>query len=131
MQRRTFLTHSLGMAAVTAAPTDRESGAVKRLPGTRLRIALNAYSFNRPLAAGKLTLDDLVDYCARHGIEGLDATGYYFPGYPKVPADDYIFRLKRWAFTNGVTISGTGVRNDFALPNASERRVQIQLVKDW
>jgi sugar phosphate isomerase/epimerase len=32
---------------------------------------------------------------------------------------------------NGVTIGGTGVRNDFALPSAAERAEQIRLVKDW
>ena len=57
----------------------------------------------------------------RHGVDALDPTGYYFPGYPKVPADDYIYNLKRTAFVNGVAISGTGVRNDFAVADAAAR----------
>lgn len=128
MRRRTFMAHSLGAVALSAATAP---GAVKRIPGTRLRIGLNAYSFDRPLMAGKMTLDDVIDYCARHEIDGLDATGYYFPGYPNVPSDDYLFQLKKRAFTNGITITGTGVRNDFALADASSRRGHIQLVKDW
>ncbi len=105
--------------------------SVQRRAGTRVRIGLNAYSFNKPLMAGKMTLFDVIDYCAEHGIDGADLTGYYFPGYPNVPSDEYLYKLKRAAFVNGVTISGTGVRNDFTLVDASSRRGHIQLVKDW
>jgi sugar phosphate isomerase/epimerase len=81
--------------------------------------------------AGKMTVHDVLSYCAKQQIDGVDLTGYYFPGYPNVPADDYLYGVKRAAFLNGVTISGTGVRNDFALTDASSRRGHIQLVKDW
>ena len=104
---------------------------VARLAGARVRIGLNSYSFDRPLRDGSMTLSDLVCYCAEHGIGALDATGYYFPGYPKVPADDYIRNLKREALVNGVTIFGTGVRNDFSVPDPEARRKDVQLVKDW
>jgi sugar phosphate isomerase/epimerase len=130
MQRRGFL----GWIAALAASSGRlapAAGEVKRRGGTRIKIALNAYSFNRPLTAGKMTLDDVIDYCALHNIDGVDLTGYYFPGYPNVPSDDYIYSLKRKAYLNGVTISGTGVRNDFSLPDASSRQGQFQLVKNW
>ena len=120
-----------GSAALLHAETPRTAGAVRRLQGTHLKIGLNAYSFNRPLMAGKMALSDVIDYCAKHNIDGLDATGYYFPGYPNVPSDKYIRDLKRKAFVNGVTISGTGVRNDFALTDASSRRGHIQLEKEW
>ena len=132
MQRRAFLTHSMGIAALSAVPLGSIATAeVKRRPGVRIKVALNAYSFNRPLTAGKMTLDDVIDYCAQHDIDGVDLTGYYFTGYPKVPADEYIYHLKRKAYLNGVTINGTGVRNDFTLPAASSRTGEIQLVKDW
>jgi len=78
-----------------------------------------------------MTLEDVVRYCALHGIDAVDPTGYYFPGYPKVPADDYIFRLKRLAHINGVTISGSGVRNDFAVADPDARKRDVQMVKEW
>jgi sugar phosphate isomerase/epimerase len=78
-----------------------------------------------------MTMGDVIDFCAEHEIDGVDMTGYYFPGYPEVAGDEVIFNLKRKAFLNGVTITGTGVRNDFALTDASSRKGQIQLVKDW
>jgi len=64
-------------------------------------------------------------------VDALDATAYYFPGYPNVPADEYIYNLKRIAFVNGVAISGTGVRNDFAVADESARASDVRMVKDW
>lgn len=126
--RRTLLRSAIGLTALPAAFAQPK---VARLAGTRLRIGLNSYSFDRPLRDGSMTLSDVVRYCAQHGIEALDATGYYFPGYPKVPADDFVRNLKREAFVNGVTISGTGVRNDFSVPDAAARKDSVQLAKDW
>jgi sugar phosphate isomerase/epimerase len=129
MHRRSFLFLAAAPLAASAAVPN---GGVKRLtPGTRIRVGLNAYSFNRPLMAGTMTIPDVLSYCARNNIDGLDLTGYYFKGYPNVPTDDTIYSVKRAAYLNGVTISGTGVRNDFALVDASSRRGHIQLVKDW
>ncbi|MEZ5400961.1 MAG: sugar phosphate isomerase/epimerase family protein [Bryobacteraceae bacterium] len=133
MRRRDLLIASGAAASALAAPAPTlPRGGVRRLtPGTRIKIGLNAYSFNRPLLDGKMTIPDVLNYCAKQGIEGVDLTGYYFRGYPDAPTDETIYSVKRAAFLNGVTISGTGVRNDFALTDASSRRGHIQLVKDW
>lgn len=127
--RRTVLKGLGCLAAVPGAAPGQPK--VRRNAGFRIQLALNAYSFNQALRSGSMTLEDLVDYCARHGIDALDATGYYFPGYPKVPADEYIYGLKRKAFVNGVKIVGTGVRNDFAVPDLPARTRDLQLVKEW
>ena len=131
--RRAFLTSSMIMAtsAIWAPRAAAAAGEIKRRSGVRLKLALNSYSFNRPLMDHKMTLEDVIDFCAAHDIDGLDATGYYFPGYPKVPDDEYLYNLKRKAYVNGVTISGTGVRNDFTKPDAAARKPEIDLVKDW
>jgi sugar phosphate isomerase/epimerase len=131
--RRGFLTQSIAAAAALAVGSEAAlaEGEVKRRGGTRIKIGLNSFSFNRPLLAGKMNLDEVIDYCAAHNIDGVDTTGYYFPGYPKAPSDEYIYALKRKACFNGVTISGTGVRNDFTLADASSRRGHVELVKDW
>jgi sugar phosphate isomerase/epimerase len=132
--RRRFLTRSIGLAASAFAFRPElalANGEIKRKSGTRLKIGLNSYSFERPLKAGKMTLEDVIDYCAAHNIDGLDPTGYYFPGYPKVPPDDYLYNLKKKAYLNGVTLSGTGVRNDFTLTDPAKLKAEMQLVKDW
>jgi sugar phosphate isomerase/epimerase len=124
--RRSFL--ATAFCASTARAGD---GRVARVPGSRVRIGLNLYSFNQPLRDGAMTIPDVVDYCAKYGLECLDATGYYFPGYPSVPADEYTRALKRRAYVNGVVISGTGVRNDFAVADAAARQADVRLVKNW
>ena len=93
-----------------------------------LKTSLNAYSFNKALndnlkGRGKgVTLFDLLDYCAEQNFDGIDPTGYFFPGYPKVPSDKYINDFKRRAFVLGLDISGTGVRNDLANAGQGETR---------
>src|SRR5437879_2612198 len=125
LHRRAFLTTAAASLTVPFASAQRR---VPRETGTHYRIGLNAYSFNAPLRAGTMTLEDVVRYCAQHGIDALDPTGYYFPGYPTVPTDETILRLKRIAHINGVTISGSGVRNDFAVADRDARKRDIQMV---
>src|SRR5580704_1956290 len=133
IDRRNFLARSASLAAAAAipAPALAAPAGVAREAGVKLKLGLNAYSFDKALRDGSMTLADAVHFCAQHGVDALDPTGYYFPGYPKVPADDYIYALKRTAFVNGVSISGTGVRNDFAVADAAARKADVQMVKDW
>ncbi len=98
---------------------------------TRFKISLNAYSFNNPLTNKKTTLDALIDFCAKEGFDAIDMTGYYFPGYPEVPTDEYIYQLKNKAHRLGVEISGTGIRNEFAEPDKTKRIAEIAFVKRW
>ena len=126
--RRHFLAGSATLAAATALPAEAK---VVREAGVRLKLGLNAYSFDKPLMNGAMTLADAVHFCAQHNVDALDATGYYFPGYPKAPSDEAIYSLKRTAFVNGVAICGTGVRNDFAVADPAARRADVQMVKDW
>ncbi|WP_341226128.1 sugar phosphate isomerase/epimerase family protein [uncultured Arcticibacterium sp.] len=96
-----------------------------------LKTSLNAFSFNNPLTKGEINLFQVIDYCVKQKFDAIDITGYYFPEYPKVPSDDYIFAIKKKAQDNGLEISGTGVRNDFTNPDKTIRNEHIQLVKNW
>jgi sugar phosphate isomerase/epimerase len=100
-------------------------------PCFRLKTSLNAYSFNAPLTKGEMDILNMIEYCAENQIDAVDITGYYFPEYPKVPSDEYIYAVKRKAFQLGVAISGTGVRTDFTNPDKIKRNEHIQLVKNW
>ena len=126
--RRGFLTASMSLAASSAAPLHAK---VTRDAGVKLKLGLNAYSFDKPLRNGSMTLTDAVHFCAQHNVDALDPTGYYFPGYPNAPGDAFLYDLKRVAFLNGVGISGTGVRNNFATADAAARKKDVQMVKDW
>jgi sugar phosphate isomerase/epimerase len=98
---------------------------------TKLKTSLNAYSFNGPLMKGDMNLDELLEYCAANQFDAVDITAYYFPGYPEVPSDEYLYHIKQKAFLLGLEISGTGVRNDFTHPDPAKRKASVELVKNW
>jgi len=141
INRRDFIKHvsllpiaaSLGIGGAPLMAQD----AIKRVGGVKLKLSLNAYSFNNLLAANikapgtGMTLFELLEFCAIHNFDAIDPTGYYFPGYPKIPTDTFINSFKRKAFQLGLDISGTGVRNNFASPDKDKRSDGIQLVKAW
>jgi len=105
--------------------------SVKRIPGFRFKLSLNAYSFDALLREGSMSLEALLEYCAAEGFDAVDLTGYYFRGYPSIPSDEEIHAVKRKAFLLGLDISGTGVRNDFTYPDVSRREEDLLLVKRW
>lgn len=103
----------------------------------RFTPTLNAYSFLEQLNANiadsskGIDLFGVCDFCVKHDIEAVDLTGYFFPGYPKAPSDDYIARIKRYTHDRGITISGTGVKNDFATADKAVRAEGVALTKLW
>lgn len=138
-RRRNFLLKLLAIPVITspglvgtaiAAPA---IGAVSSLKNKTfpLKLSLNAYSFNKQLLAGTMSIDEMLEFCAEQGLMAVDITGYYFKGYPDVPADDVIFGVKRKAFSLGLEICGTGVRNDFTHADPAKRKENVQLVKRW
>ncbi len=96
-----------------------------------LRLSCNLYSFNEPLVSGQMTLEDVIERCSEIGFDAVDPTGYYFPNYPAIPDDRHVYQIKRKTFRLGLDISGTGVRNDFTLPDAARRKAEVDLVTRW
>jgi sugar phosphate isomerase/epimerase len=78
-----------------------------------------------------MNLDDLLDFCAEQNFDGVDLTGYYFPNYPQVPSDEYIYHIKRKAHLLGLEITGTGIRNDYTNPDPEKRKADVQMIKQW
>jgi len=132
LQRRTFL-QSIGL--LTMVPTSNQSldkfpfGNIQ--PSNRFKISLNAYSFNNLLTKQQISIEELIDFCAKEGFEAIDITGYYFSGYPAVPSDEEIFKIKKKLHQSGISISGTGIRTDFTNPDSKERQKDIVLTKAW
>ena len=102
-----------------------------RSGGPKLKVGLNAYSFNEPLLKGGMKLEELLEFCAGQNLDAVDLTGYYFTGYPEPPSDETIFAVKRRAFLLGIDISGTGVRNDFTYTDPKKRADDVVMVKKW
>lgn len=147
LDRRTFIKSasllSLSAAAAGSGALGMLTGAtaqaqIKRNGVAKLKTSLNAYSFARLLGAankgreGGMTLFELLEFCAKHNFDAVDATGYYFPGYPKeLPTDEFINNFKRRAFELGLDISGTGVRNNFTVADKASRAADVKHIKEW
>ena len=127
MHRRGFLSSMIGIPLVFNSIDFTKHHKT----GVRLKTSLNAFSFNKPLLDGSMTVFELLEYTAATGFEGVDITGYYLKGYPAVPDDEYLFKVKRMAFDLGIEISGTGVRNDFTIADKNKRTQEVELVKKW
>jgi sugar phosphate isomerase/epimerase len=139
--RRDFLKRaalfSLVAGGLSAGRVVAAIAPIQRVGGACLKPALNAFSFLELLTAHTkdagtgIDLFAVCDFCAQHDLEAVDLTGYFFPDYPKVPADSYIYRLKRHAHDLGLGISGTGVRNDFTTADKAVRAAGVQVIKEW
>lgn len=129
LDRRSFL------KAATLAPF--AASAVSAAKTETLKTSLNAYSFNKMLndnikGRGEgITLIQVMEFAAKNKFQGFDATGYFFPGYPEVPSDAYINKLKQRAADLGIGISGTGVRNNFTTADAGVRKQGVDHIKAY
>jgi sugar phosphate isomerase/epimerase len=131
---------SAGVGSTPGATTQPSAVAgrrARRVGGPKFKTSLNVYSFQSAILGGRdgsaptMTLLDVLEFCARHNFDGIDPTGYYFPGYPNVPTDAYLAAFKKRAFELGVGISGTGIRNNFATADRAVRTRDIALAKAW
>lgn len=136
LSRRNFL-RLAALTPLIAATSSPAFAPIKRVGGAYLKPGLNAYSFlelltlNGTDVSKGIDLFAVCDFCAKHNIEAVDLTGYFFPGYPKAPADSYVNRMKRYTHELGLVISGTGVRNDFVAADKAVRAEGVQLTKLW
>jgi sugar phosphate isomerase/epimerase len=135
--RRDFLKH----AAILPFYASGVIGVVSALADTTLaatlKTSLNAYSFAKLLndrlrnRGPGVSLVDVLEFAHKTGFEGFDATGYYFPSYPEVPADSVINELKNRAVDLGMGISGSGVRDNLTTSDKTVRAAAVQHIKEW
>ena len=154
--RRSFLAAGAASAAALAARPGRAADPVERVSDDPLfKLSVAAYSFNKKLPRngkpGDMSLEDVVDFAAEQGLPGVELTGYYFPkGVQEadLSADGpdatveksrseataarlYLRGLAHRCFANGLTVSGTAIGNDFALPPGDAREREIAHCKHW
>jgi len=138
VSRREFLQSAAAAAtAVAVAPAALaavEPVARPALPaGFKHKLSVAAYSFRNKLnikstAADRWTLLDFIRKCADYGADGVELTQYYFQ-QPITPA--YVASLKREAFLQGLTITGTPIGNTFTHPAGEARDAQLKHMRDW
>jgi sugar phosphate isomerase/epimerase len=143
--RRSFLRQTVfGSLALeglllSSRPAAHAIEPIQRAGPARLSLSLAAYSFRdffrdgtrRPsdsAASRQIDLFQFIDFCADHGCQGTELTSYYFP---RDLTDEFLLKLKRYAFLRGIGISGTAVGNDFTVPAGEKRTQEIASVKKW
>ena len=133
IRRRQFLhmTSALPWAGTTVGANVQGKLPPEGVPEIPITLCLNAYSFNNLLQNGEMNLEQLFRFAKDTGFQGVDLTAYYIPGYPDVPGDEVLYKIKRMAFRLGLALTGTGVRNNFTLADPEQRKQEKQLVKNW
>jgi sugar phosphate isomerase/epimerase len=113
-------------AALGLAGASRASAQTPGFKG-RLRPGLVAYSFRGPLAAKKMTYEDVIRYAADLGFEGLDTTVYWFPD----TSDQFLASLRRTAYRNGISLYSAAVRVRLCQPTPELRAAEVENAKKW
>ncbi len=109
---------------------------LKRKGTARFRLGLAAYSFRQQFRwmrgkeqkPGGWSILDFIDWCADHEVPGAELTSYFFP--PDADAA-YCREVRRHAWLRGVSITGTAIGNNWALPLGPERDKEIAECKRW
>jgi sugar phosphate isomerase/epimerase len=137
ISRRHFLSTSVGALSISTLPAIEP---IRRPGKSRMMLGLAAYSFRdsfqwirdkeqRPRGETKpWSILDFVDWCGDHNVPGAEVTSYFFP-----PGTDAKFcnELKHRAYLRGVSLTGTAVGNNFALPRGEKLSEQIAYTKQW
>ncbi|MBA2115696.1 sugar phosphate isomerase/epimerase family protein [Bremerella alba] len=129
--RRNWMLGTAGLAAagVVAESSDAAQPIADR-SAPKFKLSLAAYSYRKLLqdANSGVTLKTFIDDCAAMQLDGTELTSYYFP--QDVDAD-FLYDLKSHAFRQGLSVSGTAIRNDFGYPPGEKRDKQIAHTKTW
>ncbi|MGY8769399.1 MAG: sugar phosphate isomerase/epimerase family protein [Pirellulales bacterium] len=130
LNRRTFLTSAAVASAALAVDRTVASEPIAHRNSPKFKLSLAAYSYRNLLQGNdaELTLADFIDDCAKMQLDGTELTSYYFPE-PTTP--EYLRQLKQQAFQQGLSISGTAIRNNFGLPPGEARTKDLGHVKRW
>lgn len=128
LSRRNWLkTGTLAAAGLAVAP-HRAAAADSDVATKNMHLSMAAYSMREALSGGDMDLFEFIDWCGALGLAGTELTSYYFR---EAIDDAYLHALRRRALRNGVTISGTAIRNDFCRPPGPEKQKDIEHVKQW
>jgi sugar phosphate isomerase/epimerase len=133
LHRREFLLGSL--AAAGAVGTGQTPGLaiepIRRQGRPLLRLSLAAYSFRQALDLRRkpptMTYDGFIDLAASMPFDAVEFTEYYFAQTTSA----YLSQLKGRCTRFGLDVSGTAIRNDFCVNNATRLKEQIDHVKRW
>jgi sugar phosphate isomerase/epimerase len=92
-----------------------------------MKVGSTAYSYRKYLTSGEMTLEGFLDKAVELGMDCVDLTAYYF----KSTDAEYLNHIKKYAYLNGLDITGTAVGNRFTYAESEKRAEAVQMVKKW
>ncbi|WP_440009434.1 sugar phosphate isomerase/epimerase family protein [Halomicrococcus sp. SG-WS-1] len=94
-----------------------------------MKLACSSYSYHDELDDGEMTLAEFVEICGEeHDIDGVELIDEHLPAEDP----DTLAEVRATADEHGVDIACLSVfYNDFAKPDAEERRDDVEKVKAW
>lgn len=95
--------------------------------GPRFLTGCCAYSYSKLLAAGKMTMEDVIRKAVELGIDGVDMTAYWF----KSTDAAYLASLRHLAFKNGVCFSGAATGASTVQAEPGKRAQVLEQIKKW
>lgn len=123
MTRRSFFPSVALLPAAASAAASRPAGN-----SARLKTAICAYSFRKALSAGSLTYLDLVDLAVDNGVDGIDATVYWFP---RENQESFFAALRRKAYLAAVELPSIAIRSDLCRPDPAGQERETAWLQHW
>lgn len=91
-----------------------------------MKVGSTAYSYRKYLSSGEMTLEGFLDKAVEIGLDCVDLTSYYFPATD----DEYLNHIKKYAYLNGLDITGTAVGNRFTQVDPGKRAEAVQMLRN-
>jgi len=129
LSRRHFLSSTaLSGVALATVPRVASAAATPGAPRKRIKLGISTYSYWH-FKTAKVPIETVIDKTAVLGAEGVDILHRQMdiPEKDPLTADHrvYLRKLKRHAFTSGVSLIAFSIHQDFVDPSAEYRQQQI------
>ena len=125
IDRREFL-QTAGVAAAGLATNPQAPGA-KSDKEPRLLVGCCAYSYNKYLRSGQMTIEDFIRKAVELQLDGADMTVYYL----KSTEPSYLTSLRHLAFNNAISFSGAACGASMVQADKTKRGQVLDDIKKW
>jgi sugar phosphate isomerase/epimerase len=105
-----------------ATPKDASSAAHPRLLS-----GCCAYSYAGYLKSGRMTMEQFILKGVELGVQGVDITTYWL----KSTDAPYLASLRRFAYRNGMPLSGAAIGTNMCQPDAAKRKEELAKIRNW
>jgi sugar phosphate isomerase/epimerase len=116
--------NAVGMHAAAAARVD---GGAEKNSQARLIPGCCAYSYNKELRQGVMTLEDFILKAVDLRLAAVDMTVYYL----KSTEPKYLHDLRRLAYEHGMAFSGAACGVSMVQADAASRTESLKQIKKW